>query len=498
MKARNALLLFFFSFLLIAGAATHMGCANIIPPTGGPKDTLPPVLLSALPIEFSKHISGNKFVFKFDEYIDAKDIRTELVVNPIPKVEPLTDGHLQTVTVKLKDTLLPNTTYTLSFYKGIKDVNEGNILRNFSYVFSTGDHIDSGLFTGNVLIAQTGKTDSSLVVVLHKKLEDSAVFKERPQYLTRVDTNGRFVFDHIAPGRYNVFAMKDEGGSHKYLSKSQLFGFLDAVVDVGRSTAPVTLYAYSEVAETKAKSSSSGSSGSGGTGGTGGSGSGGNNNNNNQSRSARRSKDKRLELTTNTTNGVFDILDTFRISFTTGLKTFDSTLIRFTDENFKDLPLNRYRWVRDTTNKNFYLAYSWPLDTKFNLILAKSFATDSAGKKLLKDDTVTFRTKKDIDYGEVRIRVFNLDLSKKPVLLFYAGDALKVSIPFGTKKEVRKILFKPGDYELRILYDANGNGKWDPGEFFGKHRQPEKEMIVMKKFTVKANWDNDRDITLTQ
>ena len=485
MKARNALLLFFFSFLLIAGAATHMGCAVIIPPTGGPKDTLPPVLLSALPVEFSKHINGNKFVFKFDEYIDAKDIRTQLVVNPVPKVEPITDGHLQTVTVKLKDTLLPNTTYTLNFYKGIKDVNEGNILRNFSYVFSTGDHIDSGQFVGNVLIAQTGKTDSSLVVVLHKKLEDSAVFKERPQYLTRVDSTGRFVFDHIAPGRYAVYAMKDEGGSHKYLSRSQLFAFADAPVDVSRSTPPLTLYAYSEVAGTNAKSSSSG---------TGGTGSGGNNN---QTKSSKKSKDKRLELTTNTTNGVFDILDTFRISFTTGLKTFDSTLIRFTDENFKDLPLNRYRWVRDTTNKNFYLAYLWPLDTKFNLILAKAFATDSAGKKLLKDDTVTFRTKKDIDYGEVRIRVFNLDLSKKPVLLFYSGDALKVSIPFGNKKEVRKILFKPGDYELRILYDANGNGKWDPGEFFGKHRQPEKEMIVMKKFTVKANWDNDRDITLT-
>lgn len=479
-------MLFSLFFLLIAGAATHMGCASIIPPTGGPRDTLPPVLLSALPVEFSKHITGNKFVFKFDEYIDAKDIRTELIVNPVPKVEPITDGHLQNVTVKLKDTLLPNTTYTLNFYKGIKDVNEGNILRNFTYVFSTGDHIDSGQFAGNVLIAQTGKPDSSLVVVLHKKLDDSAVFKERPRYLTRVDTTGRFVFDHIQPGRYAVYAMKDEGGSHKYLSRSQLFAFLDAPVNVTKTTPPVTLYAYSEIAEPRSKSST----GTGGTNGNGNSGS-------NTPSKPRKSKDQRLELTTNTSNGVFDILDTFRITFGMGLRTFDSTQIRFTDESFKDIPLNRYRWVRDTTNRNFYLTYFWPLDTKFNLILPRTFATDSAGKKLLKDDTIAFRTKKDIDYGEIRIRVFNLDLSKKPVLLFYSGDALKVSIPFGDKKEIRRILFKPGDYELRILYDANGNGKWDPGEFFVKHRQPEKETIIMKKFTVKANWDNDRDITLT-
>ena len=191
-----------------------------------------PRIIDRYPVEFSKHITGNKIVFKFDEYIDAKDIRTELVVNPVPKIEPITDGHLQTVTVKLKDTLQPNTTYTLNFYKGIKDVNEGNILRNFTYVFSTGDHIDSGQFAGNVLVALTGKPDSSLVVILQKKLDDSAVFKERPRYLTKVDSTGRFVFDHIEPGRYAVYALQDEGGSHKYLSKAQLFAFADAPVDV--------------------------------------------------------------------------------------------------------------------------------------------------------------------------------------------------------------------------------------------------------------------------
>src|ERR1700722_7238277 len=116
MKLRHAAIFVVFSFCLIAGALTHLGCANIIPPTGGPKDTLPPVLISELPVDYSKHISSNKIIFKFDEYIDAKDIRTELVVNPVPKIDPITDGHLQNITVKLKDTLLPNTTYTLNFY----------------------------------------------------------------------------------------------------------------------------------------------------------------------------------------------------------------------------------------------------------------------------------------------------------------------------------------------------------------------------------------------
>lgn len=482
-------LLFLFFALLIIGAITHSGCANIVPPSGGPKDTIPPVLISATPPDHTIHfgggkMTGQKIIFKFDEYIDAKDIRTQLVVNPVSKVDPIADGHLQLVTIRLKDTLQPNTTYSLNFYKGIKDVNEGNVLKNFTYVFSTGDHIDSGQVAGQVILALTGKADSSMVVVLHKKFDDSAVVKDRPRYLTKVDTNGRFFFNYLEPGRYAIYAMKDEGGSHKYLSKSQLFAFVDSPITVNVNYGHfIQMYAYSEIPDTKSKSSSSSSN------------SGSNGSNKSSTSKSRKEKEKRLQLSVNVANSVFDALDTFRMTFTQGLKLFDSTQIRFTDENFKDVNLKLYRWVRDTLNKNFDLYYSWPLDTKFNLILPKTAVLDSAGRKLLKDDTVTFRTKKDIDYGEIRIRAFNLDLTKKPVLLMFQGDALKYSFPFGNKKEIRKVLFKPGDYELRILFDTNGNGRWDAGEFFKKHRQPERVISIRKKFSVKANWDNDWDYT---
>ena len=125
MKLQKGLLFLFFFALLIIGAFTHSGCANIVPPSGGPKDTIPPVLISATPPDQTKNfgggkMTGQKIIFKFDEYIDPKDIRTELVVNPLPKVEPIADGHLQLLTVRLKDTLQPNTTYSLNFYKDRK------------------------------------------------------------------------------------------------------------------------------------------------------------------------------------------------------------------------------------------------------------------------------------------------------------------------------------------------------------------------------------------
>ncbi len=99
----------------------------------------------------------------------------------------------------MKDTLLPNTTYTLNFYKGIKDVNEGNVLRNFTYVFSTGDKIDSGQIGGTVTVALTGKPDSSLVVILHKK-RGFGCCKRTAIVDHKADTLGQFLFQHIEKG----------------------------------------------------------------------------------------------------------------------------------------------------------------------------------------------------------------------------------------------------------------------------------------------------------
>lgn len=482
-------------FLLLIGAIGHSGCANIVPPTGGPRDTIPPRLIYVTPGDSSKHFNTNKIVFNFDEYIDPKDIRTELVVSPIPKVDPIVDSKLKTLTVKLKDTLEPNTTYSLDFGKSIRDYNEGNILKNFRYVFTTGNHIDEGSFGGTVVVAVTGKVDSSLIVLLHRKIDnpaglkgndsavakdgDSAVAKDRPRYVTRLDTTGRFLFRNIQPGTYAVYAMKDESGSHKYLSKSQLFAFADSPVVIGENTPPMALYAYAEAAESKPAAKSSGTTAPA------------------PKKTARdREKDRRLQVQANVNGSVFDVLDTFRLSFATGLKVFDSTQLRFTDENFKDIDPRRYRYVRDTTNKVFALYYTWPVDTKFNLILPKTFGQDSAGRKLLKDDTISFRTKKDIDYGEIRIRIVNLNMARRPVLQMLQSDNVKYAFPFSNRREVRKILFPPGEYELRVLYDTNGNLRWDPGQFFGKKQQPEKVTPIKRKFNVKANWDNDVDITL--
>ncbi len=141
------------------------------------------------------------------------------------------------------------------------------------------------------------------------------------------------------------------------------------------------------------------------------------------------------------------------------------------------------------------LRYNWTENTPYHLVLQKDFAEDTLGEKLLKIDTVNFKTKSEADYGSLRLRFKNLDISRHPILLFVQGDKIVLSSPIGRSLRYNNKLVDPGDYELRILYDTNQNGVWDPGDFW-THRQPEIVVPVRKKLTVKKSWDNDVDIIL--
>jgi hypothetical protein len=139
--------------------------------------------------------------------------------------------------------------------------------------------------------------------------------------------------------------------------------------------------------------------------------------------------------------------------------------------------------------------YRWIENTPYRLILRKEAFADTSGTTLAKNDTIRFSTKREGDYGNVKVRFKNLDLTKNPVLQIVQSDKVVDSIPLTTLEWSRK-LFEPGEYEVRILYDTNKNGKWDPGKFFGLHVQPEIVEMVDSKLSIRANWDNDREITI--
>jgi hypothetical protein len=458
----------------IAQMAIPAGCANIVPPLGGPRDSLPPVLVRARPADSSRNIDPKRIVFEFDEFVQVEQGTDYLLVSPTLKTTPGVEARLRTITLTIKDTLDPNTTYTFDFGNGIKDINEANVYKDFRYTFSTGPTIDSLRFSGTVLLAETGKADSTLIAVLYNEERDSAVYKLRPRYITRVDRDGNFRFQNLPQGTFYLYALKPDPGSKNYTSPEQLFAFADTPIVMGKSSR-VTLYAYAEQKE-KPVSSTPGVTRPTGLRGSG------------------AAADKRLRLETNLDNNEQDLLKPFEVYFRQGpLKEFDSTKIVFTDEKFT--PITNYRIYRDTTNTKLTLEHRWTENTAYNIIVDKDFATDSLGRKLLKTDTLSFRTKKNSSYGVLKLRFVNLDLSLNPVLQFVQNGEVVLSAPLTSRDYVSR-LFVPGDYDLRILIDDNKNGKWDPGKFFGTRRQPERVIPITRKLTVKANWDNEIDITL--
>ena len=448
------------------------GCANIIPPQGGFRDSIPPVLLKASPADSSTNFKANRITLTFDEYIaDVQTNRQTLIISPVPKRDPEIESKLRTVVVKLKDTLEPNTTYTINFGDAIRDINEGNISKNFTYIFSTGPVFDSLTLSGKVILAETGTPDSTLSVMLHKNGNDSAVASEKPRYVTRLDSSGNFTFRHLPAGTFYIYALKSEGGGYYYSSERQLFAFADSPVTLGAINKPITLYAYSEKSTTTPTLTP-------------------------QIGIKQRpgASEKRLRIQTNLSTGQLDLLNNFAINTELPLRNIDTSLIHLSSDS-AFVPIKNYQLVVDSTRKKMTFQYNWKENTSYHLVLEKDFAQDTLGRKLLKTDTISFKTKRLSEYGSLKIRFRNLDLSTNPVLLFVQNGTVVKSVPL-TSSILTEQIFIPGDYQLRILNDRNKNGKWDPGQFFGKHIQPEivKPVTSRPKISVKANWDNDFDI----
>lgn len=443
------------------------GCANIQAPMGGAKDTIPPVLVKVSPAENTINYKGSVIRFEFSEYIKLDNLNENLILNPPSDRFPLFVSKLRNLNVKLQDTMQPNTTYTINFGNAIKDVNEGNPIRNFSFSFSTGPYIDSLELAGHIINAETGMPDSTLTLILHVKSDDSTVAKEKPRFVTRPNGHGVFHFDHLPSGTFYIFGLKDEG-MKKYTSNQIPFAFYDSVVTAG-STDSIFLRAFvGEKEPEKAPKTPS------------------------LSKTEKEGKEeKKLRFTSSASAGQ-DLLSPLTLDFTRKLKAFDSSKIRLTDTLFNSL--GNYRIEEDTSGKQLRLHIAWKDDADYKLILDQGFATDSTGATTSKPDTVNFKTKPESEYGSLKLTITGIDMSKHPVLQFVESAEVTKSVPLAGSVYTIK-LFKPAQYNLRILYDANQNGIWDTGNYW-KKIQPEVVMPIEQSINVKANWDNEFEFNL--
>lgn len=205
-------------------------CASIGNPDGGPYDEDPPVLLKSLPGIGATNVKEGRVVLDFNENIKLVNAFEKVIVSPPQAEMPEIKYSGKRVTVELKDSLRPNTTYSIDFNDAIADNNEGNPYENFAYVFSTGSEVDTFAVSGTVLNAEDLEPIKGIVVGLHSNVNDSAFTGLPFDRVSRTDSRGRFTIKGIAPGSYRVYALADANNNNLFDQKSERLAFMSDLV----------------------------------------------------------------------------------------------------------------------------------------------------------------------------------------------------------------------------------------------------------------------------
>ena len=222
---------------LLFGAALLTKCASTMTPTGGPKDTLPPVIVHMEPNNFTTMVDTlhpPKFYIEFNEYVQIKDQHKELYTSPAMKKKPTVSRRGKGIVVQIKDTLRPNTTYAINFGSSILDNNEGNPLHSMRYVFSTGPEIDSMIVSGYTADSYEADSVSKTFIyffiadsVERNQEWDSTMFKYKPDVIARAENNGIFIAQNLKPVPYRIYAFEDTNNNMEYEPSVDQIGFLD-------------------------------------------------------------------------------------------------------------------------------------------------------------------------------------------------------------------------------------------------------------------------------
>jgi hypothetical protein len=445
------------------------GCANIVPPSGGPRDSIPPYAVYAKPKDSSTNIAPKEILISFNEYITTNALQEQLIVSPSIKNNPLVDQRLNMVRIRLSDSLNANTTYSLQFGNALRDVNEGNIVQNYTYVFSTGDQIDTGKLYGKVQIAETGMVDSTLIAVLHPIENDSAIYKDKPTYYTRINGKGVFDFKYLPATNFNIYIVPNDYNK-RYDDSTKLFAFLNVPVHPTKTKDSIQLYAFEASPKKEKKLASIAAV-----------------------KNAKKQSPV-LKFSSNLEGKEKDILSPLTLNFETPIRLNDSFTMRITDTNLVQQEV-AVPGINAQNKKQVDIHFPWEANTDYKLVLPQKSIMDSLSNFLIKADTIRFKTKPESSYGSAILRINGFQEFEHPVLLLIQDQKVKFSYPI-TQNLLRIDLLPPGDYQLKLLTDANQNGRWDTGQFMGKKLQPELVRNLKLILNIKSNWDNEMNLIL--
>ena len=524
---------------LILIAITIASCANRGTPSGGEKDILPPEITKSVPENFSTNFKGDEIRIYFNEYVKIKDLQKQLIVSPpmdnTPLISPSSTAS-EYISIKIIDTLEANTTYAFNFGESIVDNNEGNPYPYYRYVFSTGNVIDSLSVKGYVEDALLKEPDTFVSVMLYEvdsTYTDSIVYKEKPRYITNtLDSLTTFSIDNIKAGSYKLIALKDQNSNYKFNQKNDKIGFNEGFITVP-SDSSYRLNLFNEKVNFKGvKPSQDGESRIifpyegdyenmrikvlGET------------PENYKTRIIKDSEtdtlyywykpkfevDTTFFIVTNEkyidtfkhrfrtikadslkmtalTKGIIRYEDHFTMEANIPLAKIDTTKIKLIDKDSLSVPYS-------VKYDSIFNRYEFPIDKKegqkYNFTMFPGAFTDFYDNTSLDTLNYAVRTKMKSEYGNIRVNIRNAKLPLIVQLVNNKGEVLYERYA----KESPVVDFsdlEPKQYDLRVIFDTNGNGKYDTGNYL-LGIQPERVSYAIKIDEIRAGWSNVEEFTL--
>ncbi len=517
-----------------------ISCARRGRPEGGPRDEEKPVLVKTDPEFKSIHFDADEIKIYFDEYIKLKDISSQLIVSPPLKYPPVITPQgtpSKKITIKIKDTLQENTTYTFNFGQSIIDNTEGNVLENFKYIFSTGSYIDSLEVKGTIKDAFDLEMIENPTIMLYPvgdAFNDSIIYNEKPMYVGSTIDSVNWNITNIKAGKYLLVALNDNSKNYKFNPKEDKIGFytdfIDAPVD---STTSFEIKLFTEILPFKIPSRpqevSKGHIIVGYEG------------------EAKKFNVNTISKTISDfkTLSTFDVKkdtlhywfknydkDSILLSLNIG-KPFDTVRVRLKAKEIDSMVVKSVisgaLHLRDTLKlesnspmvkvdtSKITLLNKDSVKVKLSATLSKSkekvilnFEKEQSNNYRLEllpgaiedffgieNDTlkVKFTTRKTTDYSSIFLTLNNL--KSYPVLIDLINERGEVVVQkySESQQEYTYRNLSPSRYKIRIIYDTNNNKKWDTGNYLLK-QQPEEVYYFNSIIIAKANWEVTESLTI--
>ncbi|RDC56803.1 hypothetical protein DU508_06255 [Pedobacter chinensis] len=517
------------------------GCASMQTPQGGPKDTTPPKVLSMTPKNQTRNFNAKKIVIEFDEYFKLNNEVKEFTISPDQERPPILKVRSKRLEITLQDSLEKNTTYTLNFGKAIADINESNTIKNLSYVFSTGNEIDSLSISGKVTNSLTDELEKEVTVFIFPVERDTLFGKKRPSIYTLTDSSGNYQLNNLRQGLYKVYALKESagGGDKIYQQISDEIGFIKDPVNIDKNLENINLQVFKELASefrvldrklsndgiitiifnqqlknpkltvTDPPSVDVGKYVHF------------NKTNDtakvwlndlsfdsvkvaiqdegkvlqtlNFTRGKKDTYVRDLTITDNAGGGKLNPYQTYTLTFPFPITAADASKITLLEDSVKR---TTFQLVKDSTDfLKYYIRYPWKNKRSYDLKFAAGAFTAIFNAKN-KEVNKSFKLETADSYGTLSLRVEVPDTTKNYIVQFI--DEKKNVIKSSVLTKNSTIIFAnypAGKYFVRVVYDENKNGIWDTGNVKAG-TQPEKIWYSTSEMSLRANWEREEKLVI--